>query len=402
MSNENDGLSTEAKAAIAIVIFVLLLPLAIFTFIPHMFFGYESVKSTDVADMTDKAMLIGSAYMSVEEFEKAQMDSVVTSLAAEYEQNGTHIDEIQIVSELDEDDICWLIAINSANKEQDLNVMTVPEVRSLSISSLESSWSLFGGEKNILRVDFSAMDPQELMDKLGMSASKKNWAEAFFKTLSESKALEKYGSYYDVPLPDYSGDGPYGGGIEHGGGYGNDIDTSGFTSINTKNGHDLAAYAIQAYENNWGYVWGTYGCVLTESLFQYKLRQYPQGVGNYAQFIRDNWLGRRTTDCVGLIKGYGWLDPLTLAINYGTNGMPDLSADQMGQAAKNAGKSSYGPISTIPEIPGLALCKSGHIGVYIGNGYAIEAMGTKYGVVKTQVAGRGWSFWCKIPYISYP
>ena len=53
---------------------------------------------------------------------------------------------------------------------------------------------------------------------------------------------------------------------------------------------------------------------------------------------------------------------------------------------------------------GAALCsvwKPGHIGVYIGNGYAVEAMGTTYGVVKTQVDGRGWSGWCKIPFINY-
>ena len=42
-----------------------------------------------------------------------------------------------------------------------------------------------------------------------------------------------------------------------------------------------------------------------------------------------------------------------------------------------------------------------HFGVYIGNGYAIEAMGTRYGVVKTRVAARSWTHWLKIPYINY-
>lgn len=76
--------------------------------------------------------------------------------------------------------------------------------------------------------------------------------------------------------------------------------------------------------------------------------------------------------------------------------MPDFSADQMYQAANESGS-----IETMPEIVGLALWKKGHIGVYIGNGYAIEAMGTKYGVVKTEVTGRGWQGWCKIPFIDY-
>ena len=61
----------------------------------------------------------------------------------------------------------------------------------------------------------------------------------------------------------------------------------------------------------------------------------------------------------------------------------------------------YGDISTMPEIPGLMLWKSGHAGVYIGGGYAIEAMGTRKGVVKTEVSDRGWQGWGKLPYINY-
>jgi cell wall-associated NlpC family hydrolase len=39
--------------------------------------------------------------------------------------------------------------------------------------------------------------------------------------------------------------------------------------------------------------------------------------------------------------------------------------------------------------------------VYIGNGEVIEAMGTKYGVVKTQLSERSWTAWLQIPYINY-
>lgn len=60
-----------------------------------------------------------------------------------------------------------------------------------------------------------------------------------------------------------------------------------------------------------------------------------------------------------------------------------------------------GGLDTMPEIPGLVLWKEGHIGIYIGGGNAIEAMGTRYCVVKTQVAGRGWVRWGKISCIKY-
>lgn len=175
-----------------------------------------------------------------------------------------------------------------------------------------------------------------------------------------------------------------------------ELDISAFTDPGTKNAHDLVAYAVHAWESGWGYVWGTYGNVLTESLLEYKLEQYPDGVGQFETFIRSHWLDGRTADCVGLIKGYGWLDPDTLDIKYGTNGMPDIGANTMYHNATVSG-----PIDTIPDIPGLAVWMDGHIGVYIGNGEVIEAMGTKKGVVKTVLEGRGWTHWLEIPYIDY-
>lgn len=181
-----------------------------------------------------------------------------------------------------------------------------------------------------------------------------------------------------------------------GGDYSTELDVPAAAADPNKTAEGLVAYVTHAYESGWGYVWGTYGNVLTAEAFAAKLTQYPDGVGNYEDFIREHWVGRRTADCVGLIKSYGWYDPETQTIQYGSHGMPDLGANQMYYTA-----SESGTIDTIPEIPGLAVWHDGHIGVYIGNGEVIEAMGTKYGVVKTQLAGRGWTHWLKIAYINY-
>jgi len=194
----------------------------------------------------------------------------------------------------------------------------------------------------------------------------------------------------------YGGAGSYTGEIEYGGKGGVALDGLTLLHPETKNNLDLVTYTENAFNSGWGYVWGTYGDVLTDSLFEYKLKQYPNGVGEYEDFIRNHWLGGRVTDCVGLIKGYGWYNPDTKTIEYGINGMPDVGADGMFNAA-----TVKGSMATIPETPGLAVWKSGHIGVYIGNGEVIEAMGTKYGVVKTKLEGRGWKAWLEIPYISY-
>ena len=174
------------------------------------------------------------------------------------------------------------------------------------------------------------------------------------------------------------------------------IDITGYHDPTTKNNLDLVVWAIEAERNRWGYVWGTFGDVLDSSLYAYKLKQYPTEVGRYSAFITSNWLGGRTADCVGLIKGYSWLDIETLEVGYKTNGMPDIGADTMYHNA-----TEKGAISTIPEIPGLAVWHTGHIGIYIGNGEVIEAMGTRYGVVRTKLVGSRWTHWLKIPYITY-
>lgn len=176
----------------------------------------------------------------------------------------------------------------------------------------------------------------------------------------------------------------------------NAVDTSGFTDSKTKNAHDLVEWAKAAASQKWGYVYGTYGTVLTETLLSSKASQYPDEVGGNEEFIRQNWLGRRTADCVGLIKGYGWYNAENGQTEIGANGMPDIGADTMYNNA-----TEKGTIDTIPETSGLAVWHEGHIGIYIGNGEVVQAANTKAGVIKTKLGGSGWTHWLKIPYISY-
>lgn len=174
------------------------------------------------------------------------------------------------------------------------------------------------------------------------------------------------------------------------------IDYTGFGDPGTKNNLDLVAFMKEAHASGWGYVWGTKGQVLTPQLFDALLRTYPSEVGDYKDYIQSHWMGKRTADCSGLIKAYSWFDPETQSVGYETNGMPDINSRQMIDWCREKG-----PMSTMPEIPGLLLWMEGHVGIYIGNGYAIEAMNTRRGVVQTSVAGRGWERWGKLPCIDY-
>ena len=170
------------------------------------------------------------------------------------------------------------------------------------------------------------------------------------------------------------------------------IDLSG----TDKNNLDLVKWAEFAYDNGWGYVWGSHGQVLTEKELNRLKGVFGSHVTDKEDYIRSHWLGKRTSDCVGLIKGYGWYDDASGTIKYGTNGMQDVTADGMFSAA-----TEKGTINTMPDIPGLAVWHKGHIGVYIGNGYVIHAANTYDGVIKTPITSSGWTHWLKVPYINY-
>lgn len=110
------------------------------------------------------------------------------------------------------------------------------------------------GASVTLHITVTRLSPDALMELLGFDQEAKAWARALYELLSESDALTQYAARFEAYRPSYGGDGSYQGGLQHGTGYGNEIDLSGFVSPSTKNNLDLAEYAIQAWENNWGYV----------------------------------------------------------------------------------------------------------------------------------------------------
>ncbi len=169
-----------------------------------------------------------------------------------------------------------------------------------------------------------------------------------------------------------------------------------FVNPKLKNNLDLVKFAQYALNDKWGYVYGTYGQILDQPLLDSREQAYPDEVTPYLDFIHKNWVGGHVTDCAGLIKGYCWLEPDSGIIRYNTNHIPDLCADDIYKSAAEKGE-----INTMPNTPGLAVWMDGHIGVYIGNGNVIEAMTTTRGVVQTQLQGRGWKAWLKVPNLTY-
>ena len=159
-----------------------------------------------------------------------------------------------------------------------------------------------------------------------------------------------------------------------------------------------------------------YGAVVykcTESLRARKAKQYPAHYGSSrtARYRDDIAKKKVCADCVGLIKGYQWTNggqgviesigtDKTFSSKYGGHGCPDKSANGMFSYARSKG-CAWGTMDTLPEVPGIALRFDGHVGVYVGNGYAVEERGFNYGCVRTRVRDRKWTHWYQLPFVDY-
>lgn len=170
-------------------------------------------------------------------------------------------------------------------------------------------------------------------------------------------------------------------------------------TIKGKTNSGLVKYAIA--QLGLPYWYGTFGQIATESLYISKEKQYRKK-GYYTKWNDyPKQYGKRVHDCVGLVKGYLWSSSPTAKPKY--NALQDKSACSMFLAS-----SIRGTISSFPARPGMLVYKSTsktdakkihHVGVYVGNGYVVEAKGHEYGVVKTKFAGAGWTHWSQCPYI---
>lgn len=158
-----------------------------------------------------------------------------------------------------------------------------------------------------------------------------------------------------------------------------------------KTGHGLAEYAIAQLGRP--YWWGCFGQLADGALYAQKKKQYP---GYYTAGDFDSQYGQKVHDCVGLIKGYLWCESPDGPPKY--CGAQDVAVEGLYRKC-----SRKGSITTLPDTPGVCvfMANMGHVGVYIGNGEVVEAMGHAYGVVKTKLAGRGWAYWGMPGWISY-
>lgn len=165
--------------------------------------------------------------------------------------------------------------------------------------------------------------------------------------------------------------------------------------------------AVEISKTKTAYMWGTYGRPITTALIDAKKKQYPKQYtdSRVARLRALVGQGYHAWDCVGLIKGILWGWDGKNRVKYAVNGVPD--ADTKGMMRRCTHRST--DFSKI--LPGCIMYKPGHVGIYIGNGLAVEATSawdSKVMVTAVSNIGRksgykrkSWTEHGRLPWIDY-
>lgn len=136
---------------------------------------------------------------------------------------------------------------------------------------------------------------------------------------------------------------------------------------------DLISLFRRALDERWGYIWGRAGQTWTQASQDAATRDMTVRYGQ-------KWVGKRVADCSGL---FVWAyKQLGASIYHGSNTIWKKYTTRKGKVR-----------DLITIRPGTAVFQyresdgnRHHIGLYVGGGMCIEAKGTAYGVVQSELA----------------
>ena len=173
--------------------------------------------------------------------------------------------------------------------------------------------------------------------------------------------------------------------------------------MNNKEFADKAIKIAKNYKTN--YFWGAFGWPTTSSNIKRLLNQYPE---NY-EYLAKAEGSQFSFDCSGLVKAicWGWngSDDVYGGARYCGNGLIDVNDEGLKAMCLDV-SSNFSNIKI-----GSLLFTSGHVGIYVGNGMAVEATPSWNGGVQISAVGnigaisglptRTWQCYGKFKLIDY-
>ena len=148
---------------------------------------------------------------------------------------------------------------------------------------------------------------------------------------------------------------------------------------------ELITYFRQALDEKWGYIWGTRGQTWTQSSQDRATRDMTVKYGQ-------KWVGRKVADCSGL---FVWAyKQKGESIYHGSNTIWKKYCSKQGTITNGMAIKPGTAVFTVGS-DGVR----GHIGLYVGDGLCIEAKGTQYGVVTSELSR--WQEWGELKDVDY-
>jgi len=160
------------------------------------------------------------------------------------------------------------------------------------------------------------------------------------------------------------------------------------------------------------YIMGCFGAPMTPA----NKKRYSDNNAYNMNPARREMIMAASTDTFGfdapcLIKGilWGWCGDLSKTFGgavYASNGVPDIGADNMIKVCLDVSSTGWNEM-----VPGEVVWLKGHIGIYIGDGLAVECTPkwankvqiTAVGNIGSKAGGQGvtWTKHGKLPWINY-
>ncbi|MDO4459253.1 MAG: SH3 domain-containing protein [Clostridia bacterium] len=144
-----------------------------------------------------------------------------------------------------------------------------------------------------------------------------------------------------------------------------------------RTGLGLAEFGLKAYADGWLYNYGSWGQLSSS--------------------------GKRMSDCSGLIYAYLCWDENEAAASPSYTPTANWNWPRGAQSQYDYCVAT-GPISTLPRTHGLLIFypNCDHVGIYVGNGNAVDNSEPGVNMIYSKVSSRGWVSWGKLKNVEYP
>lgn len=133
-----------------------------------------------------------------------------------------------------------------------------------------------------------------------------------------------------------------------------------------------------------GYTWGATGQIMTTAVMNALKSRYPDHVDTS---IVSKWIGKQIFDCASFVR----------------LGMKEAGISMVSGASSQWKKTDWEATGTIDTIPEDKLCAvyresptsnpMSHTGIYLGDGWVMDARGSKSGVVYSKLTDYKWTHW---------